>query len=58
MYFCIHSWSKWKHYTGMKDRALHQTRICKRCELIQDRIPTDVLGNVRVLFTERERKTA
>ena len=50
MYFCLHNWTKWKHYTDMKTKQLHQTRICKKCELIQDKMPADVLGNVKVLF--------
>ena len=53
MYYCLHNWSKWKNYTEMKTKILHQTRICKRCEFIQDRIPVDGYGNIAALFRKQ-----
>ncbi len=44
-----HKWSKWFNYIEVGTRVLHQTRVCKKCNLIEDRVPFNGGGNTTVL---------
>jgi len=46
--FHIHRWTDWKTYEAKYTGILHQTRFCRGCKFIEDRVPVHDPANLKI----------